>query len=68
MSSSNDNLSYSMTIKPPVYSYAIHALGNDARLRSINIFKKPIKYFTCGCQFHVNKDCMKYNNLKSKRL
>ncbi len=65
MSSSNDNLSDSMTRKPPVYSDAIHALGNDARLRSINIFKKPIKCFTCDCPFHVNKDCIKYNNLRS---
>lgn len=70
-SSYNENLyiqSDFMTRKAPVYSEAIHALGDNAKLRSTNMFGKPIKCFTCGCSFHINKHCGKYNNLKLQRL
>ena len=42
------------------YFSAIHVLNDNAQLPN-NIYGKPIKCYTCGCSFHVNKDCIKYN-------
>lgn len=50
-----------MDRKRPEYFSAIHALNDNARLSDNNIFGNPIKCYTCGCRFHVNKDCIKYN-------
>jgi hypothetical protein len=52
-----------MERKRPEYFDAIHALNDNARL-SDNIYGDPIKCYTCGCRFHVNKDCIKYNKKK----
>lgn len=64
MSSSSDyNIFKSdfMVRKTLPFFHSILELGDDARLRSTNMFGQPIKCFTCGCPFHINKDCIKYN-------
>ena len=54
-----------MERKRPDYFSAIHSLNDNARLPD-NIFGDPIRCYTCGCRFHVNKDCIKnkQNNTK----
>ncbi len=51
--------------KKPEYFSAIRALNDNAQLPN-NIYGKPIKCYTCGCSFHVNKHCIKYNQKNAK--
>jgi len=56
-----------MIRKKQEYFSAIHLLNDNAQLPD-NIHGKPIKCYTCGCRFHVNKDCIKYNKIEYKSM